>query len=35
MGDKKSTGDDDVPGVVHRVLGEDGLKLMIADQQHI
>jgi hypothetical protein len=28
MRDKKATGDDDVPGDVLRLLGEDGLKLM-------
>jgi hypothetical protein len=28
MRDKKATGDDDVPGDVLKVLGEDGLKLM-------
>jgi hypothetical protein len=28
MGDKKATGDDDVPGDVLLLLGEDGLKLM-------
>jgi hypothetical protein len=28
MRDKKATGDDDVPGDVLKLLGEDGLKLM-------
>jgi hypothetical protein len=28
MRDKKATGDDDVPGHVLKLLGEDGLKLM-------
>jgi hypothetical protein len=28
MRDKKATGDDDIPGDVLKLLGEDGLKLM-------
>jgi hypothetical protein len=28
MSDKKATGDNDVPGDVLKLLGEDGLKLM-------
>ena len=28
MRDKKTTGDDDVPGVVLKLLGEDGLRTM-------
>jgi hypothetical protein len=32
--DKKATGEDDVPGDVPNLLGEDGLKLMTPVQQH-
>ena len=35
MRDKKTIGDDDVPGDVLKLLGEDGLRLVTADQQHI
>jgi hypothetical protein len=35
MRDKKATGDDDVPGDVLKLLGEDGLNLMTTDQQRI
>jgi len=28
MRDKRATGDDDVPGDVFRLLGEDGIKIM-------
>jgi hypothetical protein len=34
MRDKKAP-DDDVPGDVLQLLGEDGLRVMITDQQHI
>jgi hypothetical protein len=35
MRDKKATGDDDIPGDVLKLLGEDGLRLMTDDQQHV
>jgi len=28
MGDKRATGDDEVPGDVFKLLGEDGLRIM-------